>query len=132
MLADLISKQDLDIMLLQEVATPNLIVPMEYTVYHNLGSTGRGTAIVLRSQLELRSVLKLPSGRGVAADLQGLWIVNVYAPSGAERRREREAFFTFEVPYLLQPAADTILLGGDFNCILEPADSTGRGMLVGP
>jgi exonuclease III len=92
MLADVVTRQDMDILLLQEVATPNFIMPMGYSVYHNLGSTGSGTAIIIRSQLELRKMLRLPSGRGFAAELQGLWIVNIYAPSGAERRREREDF----------------------------------------
>ena len=30
-----------------------------------------------------------------------------------------------EVPYILATAGDHILLGGDFNCILDPRDATG-------
>jgi hypothetical protein len=40
-------------------------------------------------------------------------------------KQERERFFPSELPYLLIGASDHILLGGDFNCVLEPSDSTG-------
>jgi endonuclease/exonuclease/phosphatase family metal-dependent hydrolase len=34
-------------------------------------------------------------------------------------------FFTSELLYLLTGASNHILLGGDFNCVIEPVDSTG-------
>jgi exonuclease III len=49
----------------------------------------------------------------------------VYAPSGAEKKREREAFFTHDVPKLIiQTTPTEIVLAGDFNCILDSKDSS--------
>jgi hypothetical protein len=49
----------------------------------------------------------------MAADMHGVWLVNVYAPSGAGKRQEREEFFNLELPYLVRPATISIILGGD-------------------
>jgi hypothetical protein len=42
-----------------------------------------------------------------------------------EQRREREAFFTNEIPYLLPSGSHNLLLAGDFNCVTTPSDCTG-------
>jgi hypothetical protein len=62
----------------------------------------------------------------MAADMQGVWLINVYAPSGEGKRQEREDFFNLEVPYLMLPASTSIIVGGDSNCVLEITDSTGH------
>jgi hypothetical protein len=55
-----------------------------------------------------------------------VWLVNIYAPSGAEKRRERE-FFNLELPCLFNDTPTTVIMGGgDFNCVLAQADVTGR------
>jgi exonuclease III len=53
-------------------------------------------------------------------------VVNIYAPSGAEKRQEKEDFFNFDLPYLLHAMPNTVILGGDFNCVLAKADVTGH------
>jgi exonuclease III len=58
-------------------------------------------------------------------EFNGVWIINVYAPSGAERKTEREAFFNQDLPLLLPPVPTDTMLAGDFNCILNADDSTG-------
>jgi len=40
-------------------------------------------------------------------------------------KQEREYFFNSELPYLLTGVLGHILLGEDFNCILEASDATG-------
>jgi endonuclease/exonuclease/phosphatase family metal-dependent hydrolase len=54
-------------------------------------------------------------------------MVNIYAPSGTAKRKKRENFFNNELPYVLDMASTDILLGGDFNCVLDVRDSTGHG-----
>jgi len=54
-------------------------------------------------------------------------LVNIYAPSRTAERKERENFFNNELPYILDMASTDILLGGDFNCVLDARDSTGHG-----
>jgi len=66
-----------------------------------------------------------PSGRAMAVKFREIWIINVYAPSGTAMKQERERLFNSELPYLLTGETGHILLGGDFNCILEVSDITG-------
>ena len=54
------------------------------------------------------------------------WGVACHAPSGAEKRREREEFFNLELPYLFIDAPTTVIMGGDLNCVLAQADVTGH------
>jgi exonuclease III len=49
----------------------------------------------------------------MAADMQRVLLINVYAPSGARKRQEREEFFNLEMPYLMRLASTSIILGGD-------------------
>ena len=46
----------------------------------------------------------------MAARFQNVILVNIYAPSGAERR-EREKFFASELPYLLQGIPTSLVMG---------------------
>jgi len=62
----------------------------------------------------------------MAADFQNVTIVNIYAPSGAVRRREREIFFSNELPYLLWGIPPSLLVGGDYNSFLTNLDATGH------
>jgi exonuclease III len=55
-----------------------------------------------------------------------VWLLNIYAPSGAEKRQEKEDFFNFDLPYLLQATPNMVILRGDFNCVLAKADVTGH------
>ena len=63
----------------------------------------------------------------MAASFGEIHIVNIYAPSGTSKTRERENFFNNELPYILDMASADILQGGDFNCVLDAGDSAGHG-----
>jgi exonuclease III len=56
--------------------------------------------------------------------IQRTWIVNIYAPPGAERKPERESFYNSDLPHLLSTTKTKPLLAGDFNCIRNSIDST--------
>jgi len=62
----------------------------------------------------------------MAADFQSVSLVNIYAPSGAERRRDRENFFSNELPYLLRGIPPSLLVGGDFISVLTKLNATGH------
>jgi hypothetical protein len=53
---------------------------------------GAGTVILVKDVYKLSDILYMPSGRGINAIFNGVEIVNIHAPSGAGRRREREEF----------------------------------------
>jgi exonuclease III len=84
----------------------------------------RGTAILARQDYSLTNVTSLQTGRAIAADYNGLRLVNVYAPAGTAKRTDRERFFNSELPTLLYAATQGVILGGDFN-LLQPSDTTG-------
>ena len=87
LLGEFLFQNDFDIALLQEVTTTNLTSIRNYTVFDNIGTDGRGTAILAKSGINLTDVKRLPSGRGIAASFFGTKTVNIYAPSGAEEKR---------------------------------------------
>jgi exonuclease III len=110
-----------------EVTHANVNMISQYTAHMNIGIDGRGTAILDKDGLILTNIQRIPSGRGIAATLNGIRIVNIYAPSGSEKRREKEAFYNEEFATLLPPTVTEMILAGDFNCVLSQADCTGRG-----
>jgi exonuclease III len=126
MLGDFLHKNEINIIFLQEVTQPILHTRQGYAAHTNVGTNGRGTAIVTREHYTLNNIVRLPSGSGMAADFQGLWLVNVYAPSGAERKQEREVFFNTDLPQLLLETTSMMLISGDFNCVLTKTDCTGN------
>ena len=52
-----------------------------------------------------------------------LYFVNVYAPSGQNKEREREEFFENELMQSLITNTDNIILAGDWNSVLSRSDS---------
>jgi len=62
----------------------------------------------------------------MAAMYNGTFLVNIYAPSGAERKQEREGFYSVDIPYLLPATKTDVILAGDFNCTLSHSDATGQ------
>jgi exonuclease III len=125
MLTEYIRRHELDIILIQEINTELLNMP-GYDMFYNVGTQTRGTAIMARSDIPLTHFSKLPMGRAIAAEYTGLHIVNIYAPSGTARQTEQEQFYNTQLPQLLQDRHGDLIVGGDFNCVRTPADTTGN------
>jgi exonuclease III len=101
-----------------------------YAAYTNIGANRRGIAILTTEHTPLTKIMRLPSGRGMTAKLQGVWLVNTYATSGAEKRQEGEGLYNIDLPYLLRVIPTTIV-GRDFNCVLTKTDCTAILIIVG-
>jgi len=125
-LEDFLQQQEVDFIFLQEVTRSVFDDIRGFTAYTNIGTTGRETAMLTREHIQLTNIVCLPTGRGMAARFQNVTIVNIYAPSGAERRRDRENFFSNELPYLLRDIPPSLLVGREFNCVLTNIDATGH------
>jgi exonuclease III len=88
MLEDCLRQQDIDIVLLQEVTHTKITPYRRDNAYVNVDTENRGTAILAKEGLPLTNTTRLPSGRGIAVSFEDIEIINIYAPSGAEKRRE--------------------------------------------
>jgi exonuclease III len=119
MLGDFLVKQGIDIALVQEVTMPKIEQIHGYTTIMNIGSEMRGTAIITKAGLQATWLRRLPTGRGIAAKINDIHLVNIYAPSGAEHRQEREMFYNSELPRLLPTNECDLILAGDFNCTIK-------------
>ena len=125
MLEEYIRRHEIDIIFLQEITRTNIVNIGGYETFDNIGTQMRGTSIVARKEFHLTNITTLPTGRAIAAEYKGIQLINIYAPSGTERRAEREHFYNTELPLLIRADYRKIILGGDFNCIIDPVDTTG-------
>ena len=97
----LLRRQEIDILLVQEVTYDVLNDFQGYTTQYNIGANRRGTAIVAWDGINLENIIMSPSGRAMAATFREIWIIIVYAPSGTAMKQKQEHFFNSELPYLL-------------------------------
>jgi exonuclease III len=126
MLYNILYSHEIDLALLQEVTDPPLFDNRTYKAFHNVGTNLRGTALVTKSEHQLDNIARTPSGRAMAANINNTRIINIYAPSGTARKTDRERFFNEELAELMYTPETDILLGGDFNCVLNPLDAVYR------
>ena len=66
MLNDFCNTHDIDILLLQEVTHEQFDGIINRNVYINVGTDTRGTAIITKQTIQLKNIIRLPSGRGLA------------------------------------------------------------------
>jgi exonuclease III len=125
MLEEFLYKQNIDLALLQEVTNSKISKIRRYTAYINMGTEGRGTAFLAKDSHVITNIQRIPTGRGISALFNGIKIINIYAPSGSEKKRERVDFYNGDVARLLMHPSDNLILAGDFNCVLTPSDCTG-------
>lgn len=126
MLQSFVRSAELDIVLLQEVENSNLDIP-GFDIVFNIDERKRGTAIAVKHPLNYDNVQRSLDSRLISIEVSGVTFMNVYAPAGAQNRASRENFFNSTVAHYLQHSSDTIVLGGDFNSVVNEADSTGSG-----
>ena len=72
----------------------------------------------------VNGVLKGTQGQNIIIDIESeenlrLILANIYAPSGGTRQKERKSFFSKLEETLRDLNCENIILGGDFNCVLN-------------
>ena len=92
-----------------------------------------GTAFLInkRSNVEIVSVEKDEEGQItlIRVKFMGkyLSLLNIYAPSGNNKKKDREDFFQNDLLYFLRHNISNLIMVGDFNCVLSSRDvSTGK------
>jgi exonuclease III len=126
LLKDFIINKDSDIVFLQEVVFTNFNLMFGYETIINIGTAPRGTAIFIRSGIQYRDLLLSTCGRIISFAIEDTVFTNVYPISGSQYKRERRDFFLNDIiSHLNKPNTTKYIIGGDFNCILDPADTRG-------
>ena len=64
MLEDFLQKQEIDIIILEEVTQPVFDDIRGFAAYTNIGNTGRRTEILTRDNIQLTNIVCFPTGRG--------------------------------------------------------------------
>jgi exonuclease III len=126
LLKDFIGLNDLDVIFLQEVCFQNFNFIKSHMVFVNNGPNNRGTAILLRRSMPFSSLLMSECGRITSIVINQINYVNIYAKSGSQYKRERDAFFLDEISiHLNKNDVNSHVICGDFNCIIDSADTKG-------
>ena len=136
-LSSITSVNNVDIVLLQEIRVSNeqlnrMLEGLGFQAVVNIDLTSPtkpGTAIAWKKSLPIQEVFTISVCRCQVALLGNIAIVNIYAPSGSDRRQERFAFFSQDIfnAMTLFPGHSCVL-SGDFNAILSPLDvEEGKG-----
>jgi len=115
-----------DFALLHEVARTNINNLRGYQVYDNIGTTGRGTAILTKMGLNIHGIKRLPTERGISAYYNNTCFVNIYASSVAENRAEREMFYNTDIIDMMPHTPSEMIMAGDFTCVTTTLDCTGH------
>ena len=130
-LLSLLINHNLDVVFLQEVKITDEQLISQIVKYGYLGqvnidleeSSKPGTAKVWRSSLPVKNVTTIVPCRCQVAYLGGYTLLNLYAPSGSDKKYERGCFFSKEVFRALSLHPETTwIVGGDFNCVLGYID----------
>ena len=128
-LPDLVKSEHLDIIFLQEIRMTSseieLLLP-GFRAESNIDEDNPmrpGTAFAWRSSLQLEGVTSLCKCTLQIASFGSYKLVNIYAPSGTSRKREREKLFSEDLFSLLHLfPSSTWIWGGDYNCVLDRID----------
>ena len=133
-LTTIIITQKLDIIFLQEVRLTSeqldLLVGrlgFQSSVNIDIDNPSRpGTAIIWKKSLPVRDVFILVSCRAQLAVLGPYMLLNVYAPSGSDKKHERSVFYGQDLFQAMSLSPDAYwIIGGDFNCVLKSFDIEG-------
>ena len=131
----------IDVVLLQEhnIREANVLCKKLNELYHiviNLSiAHNGGTAILVDKRLDctIRNYEMSADSRIISLNLdyygKPIHIVNIYAQSGG-RNSDRDKFFKEDLVYYFRNNLDNTIVGGDFNCITSPRDSSSQNTHV--
>ena len=112
-----------DVVALQEVTFDSCqTLEQHFHLVSNIGPRKLGTAILVRKGIGFKNPLLDPDGRLIAIDVGPITVINIYAPSGARCKDERNEFFCKTVPAYATATGLPLILLGDFNCVENLGD----------
>lgn len=116
-----------DIILLQEVVTDEIIINGYDKVESLPNEHNMKLNSFIKQGLQYSEVESSLDGRLLSIRINNnTTIINLYAPSGSQNKTERENFYTNTLAYHIRNLNNNIIIGGDFNCVLDKIDIKGE------
>jgi exonuclease III len=94
MLDDFLQTNAIDFLCLQEMTSSVIDQFRDYVVHLNIGTEGRGTAVIHKDIYSFAGLEKLPTDRVIKGTFDGLTVVNIYVPSGNKNLGSVKNFLT--------------------------------------
>lgn len=124
LLKDFVHNFDIDVLFLQEVVFENFAFMPTHTALINISSDRKGTGVLVRRGIDFHSQIYDPSGRILSIVINGINYINVYAHSGASKKKMRNELFEEHLTvHLSKSNCKHSVLLGDFNCFIDPNDT---------
>ena len=104
-----------------------LLAGLDYKAKSNIDQenpTKPGTAMIWKEDLPLTWVGDVVTCRAQLAMLGTYPLVNLYAPSGSDKRGQRKEFFGQDIFRMFRSlgGGQLPIIGGDFNCVIKSID----------
>ena len=101
-------------------------VQNKYSIIKNNAENDYGTDILVKNTLQIQDVSFDTEGRVIMLNTGNISIINIYPKAGtdAESRRQREELLANTVPNMSKYIKNNIIMGGDWNSIIECPDCT--------
>lgn len=132
LLKEFIQQNDIDIVMLQEVDIQNFTFIQSHYAIINVPNT-LGVAFLIKNNLNYEGIVCDMEGRIISVVINSTNYINIYGHSGSQRRKEREELFSEKIlPHINKSNVTNTVIGGDFNCWLNPTDSKGAANTFSP
>ena len=95
-----------------------------YNIISNNSLNEYGTLCIVKNSLDISDIKFDTEGRVITFNIDSITVCNVYPKAGtdAESRKQREILFAQTIPNMLRFRKQKIIIGGDWNCIVEKKD----------
>jgi len=113
----------------QEVAHSTIDTLRKYKTYTNVGTAGRVTAMVTRNDITVTNITRIPSGRGIAQNIEA-YVWSTFMPVRNSQATGEKSFCNSELPYLLRASPSNMIVEGHFNLYLIRQIALGISTIV--
>ena len=127
-LIDLLKHHKPDLIALQEVNLNTeelslLVNACGYSAFSNIDITNphvRGTAMLWKNSIASENITVVQEDCMIFLDIGGMKFINLYAPSGRNKRQERQVFFGETLERVIRNCGKTLpIIIGDYNVYFQ-------------
>jgi exonuclease III len=100
MLGDFLRTQNINILCLQKVSTYAISNIANYTTHLNIGTEGKGKAIITKEIYRMTNIRRIPTGRGISGRINGITTISLHETVGADRNRELDCLYSQDISFV--------------------------------